>query len=230
MSTTLALLLASRLLAAPADAEPASASEIPAIRGSDDPPPGSAEDQALWRAAREASNDVTIEQYAAARLQQQARREEYLERLADPARRGGLPQDRADDLARRLTERWVANVTFMQSQWPVSKVRGCQYELLNFEGVLFSAPSPQRALQLEDARAAVRDCLDRAGKALGAARRSTAELRETVSEVERAIGPAAPAPAPAASPPAAGSPTSPSPVPASISPAAGRPPATSANR
>jgi hypothetical protein len=214
LAVALSLALAAAMGATPEAAAPtAPAAPTGPVRGAGDPPPGTQADQQLWRAARDASNELVAEQHLAARLQHEAKAGLWVERLADPARRGALPADRAEALSKRVQERWLANVAFMQSVWPVSKTRGCQYDLLNFEGVMFAGPSPRREAQLDETRRAVQGCLARAKGVLAEARKSTGEFREALAEVERALGPVASAPAPAAlpaatpAPPGAGSAT-----------------------
>lgn len=203
LAVALSLTLAAAKGATPEAAAPAAlAAPGGTVRGAGDPPPGTQADQDLWRAARDASNELVAEQHLAARLQHEAKAGQWVERLADPARRGALPVDRAEALSKRVQERWLANVAFMQAVWPVSKTRGCQYDLLNFEGVMFAgpSPSPKREAQLDETRRAVQDCLARAKGVLAEARKSTGDFREALAEAERALGPAATAPAPAALP------------------------------
>ncbi len=178
-------------------------------RDYDKPPPGSPADRALWQAAHDLSNDILVARATATRLQHQAKTRGYLEALEDPGKRVALPAELADDLTRRLSEEWAESMELLTAQWPVDPIRGCRYDLLNFEGVMFSDESPRKASQLDDTRKALSVCVARGTGPLRALQRSNEELRATLVAVERALasarasaapgaGPAAPA-APAAS-------------------------------
>jgi hypothetical protein len=171
------------------------------------PPGASPADQALWRSAYDVNNDLVVEQYAAARLTHQAKRSGYETRIPALAKSGALPQPRADDLLKRLRERWMANLELMQAQWPVSKVRVCRYELLNFEGVLPSDDNPRRKGQIEEARATLAPCVDKATAVLRAVRAANEGLRSVLAEIDRELAPYPASPAAAT----AGGPAAPAP-------------------
>jgi hypothetical protein len=169
-----------------------------APRDPDTPPPGPKADQALWKVAYDLNNDLVVEQHVAARLTQGARGSGYLERLPELAKTGVLPKARADELAARLLQAWTANLEIVQRPWPVSKVRACGYELLNFESIMVDGRG--MAGPLADARKTLEECLDRARLALHPLKRSNEELQAVLTEIERVLAsgsanPEAPAPA-----------------------------------
>lgn len=156
-----------------------------APRDPDRPPPGTKADQALWQVAYDVNNDLVVEQHVAARLTQGAKGSGYQERLPELGRTGALPQARADELAARLLRAWTANLEIVQSQWPVSKVRVCGYELLNFESIMGEGRSV--ATQLGDARKSLQECVDRAKLVLVPLRKSNEELQAALAEIDRAV-------------------------------------------
>lgn len=201
LTTISTLALALGLLAspgaAPAPGYPLNTSGT--SRDFDRPPPGTPADQSLWQAAYDADNALIVEQHAAAKLAVQAKTNS--ERLRNPASRGTLAEARAEELEKPLAAKWAANVELMGSVWPVSKERGCRYELLNVEGVMLGTGSPRKERQLEDARRDLNACLEKATAILRALRRANEELRAANAEAERALGPPpAPPKATAASP------------------------------
>lgn len=178
---------------APAPA-PAAAQPAAAPRDFDAPPPLASEpDKAFWKVAYELNNDLVLEQHVAARLTHQAKAGRYDERLPAAVKAGQLPQARADELTRDLQVRWAKNVEVVQAQWPVSKVRGCRYELLNFEGVLHDPKAPGAEAQLKDAREQLSACVSRGTAVLRAVRGANEELRAAIAELDRALPPAPPA-------------------------------------
>ncbi len=203
LTTPLAFALSIGLLASPAArAEPAPSPPDPSWKGRDydKPPPGTAADQALWNECSELNRELLIDQYRSAGLEARAKGKELLERLRDPARRGALAADAAEALAGRLQQSWMASFELMRSQWPVSKMRVCQYQLLNFEGVMFSDPSPAKDVQLDDARRDVQDCVRKGQRVHAAMAKANDELEASIDEAERVLPPVvAPATAPAGS-------------------------------
>jgi hypothetical protein len=179
------------------DAPPAAT----APRDPDKPPPGEKADQALWRAAYDVNKDLVVEQFEGARLMQVAKGNGYMERLPELGKTGALPKARADELAQRLLDTWTASFQILQRQWPVSKVRVCGYELLNFESIMSGGRG--MAVPLADARKTLEDCLDRANLVLRPLRKSNAELKAVLDEIARELAalPPSPAGASAARPP-----------------------------
>ncbi len=201
LSTTFALALSFGLAASAAAPAAPAPQDNPSFKGRDydKPPPGTAADQALWKQCTELNKDLLIDQYRSGTLQARAKGFELLERLRDPARRGSLSEGAAEALAKRLQEKWLANFEVMKSQWPVSKMRVCQYQLLNFEGVMFSDPSPNRQRQLDDARRDVQDCVEKGQRVHASMAKTNDELEAAVDAAERALPPVGATPvAPAA--------------------------------
>jgi len=156
-----------------------------APRDPDRPPPGAKADQALWKSAYDVNSRLVAEQHVAARLTQGAKGSGYLERLPELGKAGALPQARADALAARLQQTWMANLEIIQRRWPVSKVRVCGYELLNFETIMGEGASS--ATQLGDSRKALEECIGRANLVLGPLKRSNEELGAALAEIEREL-------------------------------------------
>jgi len=176
--------------AAPAGTEAPPAATAP--RDPDKPPPGAEADQALWQATYEINNDLVVEQHVAARLTQGAKGSGYLDRLPELGKTGALPKARADELAQRLLQTWTANLEIVQRQWPVSKVRVCGYELLNFESIMGGGRA--MAVPLADARKTLEECLDRARLVLRPLRKSNAELKAVLDEIGRELASLPPSP------------------------------------
>ncbi len=210
MIRTMALILPVTVIVALASAGTAaaapSAAAVPApspARDYDKPPPGSKADQALWQAAYDLDNDILLERAAASRLQHEAKTHEVLERLEAQSAKGALPADRANELRKRVSEEWARSMDLLVSQWPVDPTRGCRYDLLNFEGVMFSNEGPQKAGQLDDTRKALSACVARGTPAVRALRRANEDLRGAIAAAEVAIAAAAATAAPPALPAAA---------------------------
>lgn len=165
----------------PSDAERSAT----APREPDSPPPGDKADQTLWQAAYDMNAELLVGQHVAARLAQGAKGSGYLERLPELAKSGAIPRARADALASRLQEKWQANVDLVQGPWPVSKVRGCAYELLDFETAMPAGPGA--AAQRGDARKALQECMERARLVLGALQKANEEFQSALADVEREL-------------------------------------------
>ncbi len=198
LTPTLALALSLGLAAPPAAAAPGIALDSAGTsRDFTQPPPGTPADQAIWKTCYDLDNDLVVEQATSLRLQAGAKAARLLERLRDPAQRGGLSAEAAEAIATRLAEKWEANASVMGSQWPVGRIRVCRYERLNFEGVMLSGATPAKERQLASARADVQDCVAKGTAVLTALRRTNQELEPAIAEADRALRAAA-APSPAA--------------------------------
>jgi hypothetical protein len=194
---------------APDAADPAAASATAADSETDDPlapwdeqkpPPGSAEDVALWRAGIEVSRSINLERLRANKMQWEHRQRKYDERLAALAREEGRPEGKkAAELLPRYNQAVAFNYVTMTRQWPVDPTRGCRYPVLHFEGVLRSGEHRKKATQLVVTREELQDCLDKARPALKVMADSNEALAGLVAEAE-AILPALPVARP--SPPA----------------------------
>ncbi len=206
MHPTLAALLASLALAAgpttPAT-DPEPATPAPPGQGEEpvQVPPGSPEDQALWRAGQAVAPDIARARVQANKLQWEARRARTLERLEALA---GAGQDPAARKAAELLPRYRAALAFnhltLTRQWPVDPTRGCGYTLMAFESMLYSGDHRRRASQLTLAREDLQDCVARAAPALKVMVDSNRDLEKLTAEAQAVLPPpgvARPAPAPA---------------------------------
>jgi hypothetical protein len=179
----------------------ASAPAIPAQGGRDfdSPPPGSSEDQALWKTAHDLNNDVPLDRHKASRLQLRAKTERYDERLEALARQGSQGAEQAGSLRPKLEGAWTASSNLLLSQWPVDPTRVCRYPLLTFEGVMYSNASPRKAPQLDQTRQELRDCVSKAQSITRALVRSNGEFEQVLAVLDRELPPLVPtagAPAP----------------------------------
>jgi hypothetical protein len=167
------------------------------------PPPGSPEDQALWRAGLDVSRRVTLERLHANKMQWQLRQGRHEIRLEALAKKAGAPE------ARRATEilelyRRIAphNHQTLTRQWPIDPTRGCQYQVMHLEGVLESPEHKRKASQLLVVREELRDCVDRALPAIEAMAASNKDMERLIVEAEAFLPPLPKAGASAATGPA----------------------------
>jgi len=174
------------------------------------PPPGSPEDQALWRAGGKVSEQIILERTLANKLQWQIRQGRYQERLAALAKQAP-PSDseRVEALNRRFGQALAFNYATLTRQWPVDPTRGCRYQVLHLEGVLADLANPRRATQLLIVREELKDCVDRALPALKVMADSNLELRRVAEEVASALPPLPAAAVAPGSTPAPGDPAPP---------------------
>ncbi len=183
----LTLALAVGLAAGPAaPAPPVALDTAGTSRDFDKPPPGSAADQALWQSAHDMNNDLLVEQNTASTTMFQAKA--IVELLRDPARRGALTPERAEELAKPVVAKWTAEAEIVGAIWPVSKLRVCRNELMNFEGVLFGADSPAKEVQLADTRRDLSACMGKATTVFSRLRNANEELAAANAEALRALG------------------------------------------
>lgn len=208
----LAVLFACLALAAAADpAPPPPAPGDEAGEGGPLPvPPGSREDQELWKAADEVGRRIVLERYQANRMQWQARQKDYLKRLEAFGKGDGPAARRAAEILPAYRKALVHNHTTLTRQWPVDPSRGCQYPMANLAGVLHSE-HPRKASQLAVVREDVSECVEKARPAMQVMADSNAELRRLTAEIDAFLPPqpiavptppaAAPRPAPRGSDP-----------------------------
>jgi hypothetical protein len=159
----------------------------PAPAGSSDLPPGSPADQALWKSAIDASNDIVIERTRAGRVQVRLKNGRYPERLSALEKRDPGSAERARDLRRRLEAAWGENYGLQTGRWPVDPTRGCGYYALTFATALPSPGTPSGEAALAQARTDVRACVDMATPALRAMRESTDRLEAIAAEIDRVL-------------------------------------------
>jgi hypothetical protein len=194
-----------------ASSAPPPAPAPPQARDYDNPPPGaSPADQALWRAAYDASNRILLGRAAATRLQARMIQGAYEERLDTLASQGTDPARRAEALRARLHAAWQDDAEALTRPWLVDPTRGCRYPLLTFEGVLYSDENPRRSAQLAATREEVRECVSRAQPMIDATARANERLEAALAEVDREL--ATIPVVPAATPPAPTDPGNPAPA------------------
>jgi hypothetical protein len=155
-------------------------------------PPGSPSDQALWKTAVAANNEVVIVRAQASRIQWGAKRSGLDERLAALARQG--PPEvarRAEELRQRLLDAWRQNVDYLTWRWPVDPTRACGYPLLNFATAMPDQGKDAEVL-LAAARADLQTCLDRALPAIRAMKESNERFARVVAEADAALAAARP--------------------------------------
>ncbi|MBI5070727.1 MAG: hypothetical protein HZB56_21095 [Deltaproteobacteria bacterium] len=188
MHATLAALLASLALAAgatPADPAPPGEGEDPV-----QVPPGSAEDQALWRAGQAVAPDIGRARLRANKLQWEARQARTLERLEALARAEADPAaKKAADLLPRYRAALAFNHQTLTRQWPVDPTRGCGYSVMAFESVLYSSDHRRRTSQLTAAREDLQDCVTRAAPAVKVMAESNRDLEALTAEVQAVLPP-----------------------------------------
>jgi hypothetical protein len=172
-------------------------------RDFDNPPPGSAKDQSLWREAYAANNDVLLVRSAAARLQQRATAGQYQQRLEALEKGPADVAGRAAKLEGRLRAEWTRSFEIAARPWPVDVTRACRYPMMNFDSAMLLAEGPEKNAQLAGSRRDLRDCLEKAQLAIGAMAKSNQDFEAVIGEVERFLS-AAPAAPPGDAAPAAG--------------------------
>lgn len=149
-------------------------------------PPGTAEDQALCKAARDANQQVFAERHRAVRLQTHARTGDYEARLEALAAKPDAPEG-VKPIRERLHSAWVENVGIQTRQWPVDPTRVCSYPLLNMESAMRGDTPARRSATLPEARTNLKACLGKARLVLSALTRSTDEFEAALAEADRLL-------------------------------------------
>lgn len=160
------------------------------VSGEGKPPPGSAEDQALWSEALSLTQRITTSRSQATKLQWEARSDRYDDRLGERARQETGPGTaRLLELQKLYRTALATNYTTLTRRWPVDPTRGCQYPMLH----LASAMRTGKAELLGPSRADARSCVEKARQAVEVMEASNADLERMAGEAARALGPASPA-------------------------------------
>jgi hypothetical protein len=195
--------LASEAPPRPAPPPPAQAEPEPA--DGDVPPPGSPSEQKLWKDANEASVRIITSRTQANKMQWRLRQGGWDERLTALSEKPETPDGkRARDVLPRLRTAAKENYFHLTRQWPVDPTRGCRYQVLNLEGVMYSAEHPRKAAQLRVVHEEVEECLEKAQAALKVMDASNAAFGAASAEAEALVPLSqAPATAPAAAAPQA---------------------------
>ena len=100
------------------------------------PPPGSPEDQALWRAGLEVTNEVQAERSRATRLQLVLANLRYVDRLRAIETRGGEAGEKAKAIEKRVNDAHAAQFSVLTAQWPIDTFRVCGFPAMEFASML----------------------------------------------------------------------------------------------
>lgn len=158
-----------------------------------EPPPGSAEDQALWRAGAKVSDQVTLSRLEANKLQWRARQGRYETRLQDLQRKADDPKaQRAGELLARYREVVVDSYVLLTRQWPVDPTRGCRYQVMHLEGVMGAEDHRRKKSQLGIVREELEDCVERGRPAVEAMAAANGQLQRLLAEADGLLPPLAP--------------------------------------
>jgi len=178
------------------------------------PPPGSPEDQALWKASVRMNNALPTQRAEAARLQWRAKSSRLDERLGALARKG-TPEEgqRAEALRRKLQGAMERDYETLVRRWPVDPTRVCRYPELDFTSALNAGKGPDERAQQAQARSSLRKCLDNAQLVLRVLEDANGQLASAISDAEAIVPPVqqptaegSPPPAQLPAPPATGAP------------------------
>lgn len=164
-----------------------------------EPPPGSAEDVALYRLANEVSEQILVERSAANKLQWEAIQRRYDARL-DAAAKQPEPAAGASQLLDHFRKALAHNLVTVTRTWPIDPTRGCRYPAMMLDATLRAPASPRRATQLQLVREDVQECLDRVRPALRIMADSNREVRRLFAELDKLLPPLTPAARAAARP------------------------------
>jgi len=190
----LALLALSLLAASPAGPEEAAASEPtppPADpRPSGEPPPGSADDQRLWRAVQLGTNQATFQMARVAQCAYRIRYARYYQeldaRIAAPA---------SAEAARAWRARLESAALAAEAALPKDggRVRACRYVLLDLEAWMENAEDPRAKARLPAARAEAQACAAKMEQVTRVLTPEADRLEAVLLEVDRHLGRAPPA-------------------------------------
>ena len=161
-------------------------------------PPGSKEDQALWRDAGNLSNQLTSLRWSANGMHWRIRTEEIPGRLDAAAKADPAAAVRLADLRKKLMEAQTESYADLTGKWPVDPTRGCQYPRSMLGAAMEASATRDNRAQLGQARDAAARCVDLARKTLARVKRSTDALGRAIDAAEDALPPG---PAPALPPP-----------------------------
>ena len=187
------------LLAGPApEAKPAlPKGEQVGVIPDDTPPPGSKEDLALWRSAKEISQAMTNARVAISRLNGRAKANQLVSKLEAGAK--GAPHEEAERLsalASRVRQTRLDAIEVLQRPWPIDPVRGCRNPLMFFDSSLRAKPSDAQRSNVNQARDRLRACVAKASVPVEAQLKVNRAFEAAIDEAERELSRL---PAPAAS-------------------------------
>jgi len=162
-------------------------------------PPGSQEDQALWRAAGDLSNQLTSLRWSANGMHWRIRTEELLGRLDAAAKADPAVAGRLGEIRKKLVDAQTESYADLTAKWPIDPTRGCQYPRSMLGAAMEASATRDNRAQLGQSRDAAARCVDLARKTLARVKRSTDALGRAIDAAENALPPA---PASALPPPA----------------------------
>ena len=142
-------------------------------------------DRALLEEAGQVDEQVLVERARVTRLHARARTEEYLARLEAAAGKPGAQAARD-----RLVAAWTASAESVTQWWPVSPVRVCGNERLNFETALQDGDEGRREATAAEGRVRLARCVESARRVVGVMTRASAELEDSMRAAESVVGPA----------------------------------------
>lgn len=160
-------------------------------------PPGTKDDQALWRAAGDLGNQLTSLRWTANGMHWRIRTEGLLGRLDAAAKAGPSTAARFGELREKLVAAQVESYGDLTGKWPIDPTRACQYPRSMLGAAMEVAATRDNRAALGQARDAAARCVNLARKTLARVKRSTDALGQAIDAAEKALPPV-----PAASPPA----------------------------
>ena len=163
-----------------------------------EPPPGSTEDRALWRAAGELSNQLTSARWTGADMHWRIRTTKVLERLDAAARAAPENAERITAARKALAEAQVASHAALAGRWPIDPTRGCQYPQQLLGGAMETAATRDNRAQLAQARDGCTRCVGLARTTLARVQATNEALAKSLAAAEKllpAVQPAAAKPA-----------------------------------
>ena len=189
---TLAMAIA---LASPASAEEPAASGVqPEAVADPEPgpvkaPPGTKEDQALWRASGDLGNQLTSLRWTASGMHWRIRTEDLPGRIDAAAKADPSASDRLGELRTALVAAQVESYADLTEKWPIDPTRACQYPRSMLGAAMEASVTRDNRAQLGQSRDAAERCVDLARKTLARVKRSTDALGRAIDAAENALPP-----------------------------------------
>jgi hypothetical protein len=174
-----------------------------------EPPQGTPEDVALWKAGGDVSERVAVSRHRASTLQWRNRRvgiEQGIEALAKDGSAAG--SKRAAEILAVLAPALAHNYLTLSRQWPVDPTRGCRYQVMHFESVIRVEASQRKMGQYLVTKDELEECVKKGSAAVAVLDASNADFERILDEAQAFLVsqgklPATPARTPAPAAPAA---------------------------
>jgi hypothetical protein len=157
-------------------------------------PPGSPEDQRLWKDSGDLGNRLTSARYVGASLHWKIKAEDLHARLEAAARAQPAQASRLEEIRKAMLYAQTESYADLAGRWPIDKTRACQYQRGIFGSSLEAATDRDNRGQLAQARDATTRCLEIGLSTLARVQRTNDELARAIEVAEKAL---APTPAPA---------------------------------